>query len=613
MQREQANKNRRILIDFLDSATRYYVLLYRHELITNITYYRKGLDEIGEHPREIENYLKEMGFSIDIQFSDNKHNIFFWCEQSSRYDEVIPDLLGLLALKDTEEDAGLSTSVIKDTISDFYSLFAVNIGDDFLFSYLIGTIVRLVNAEVGLLQVVNEMKISNFSMGFSAASLEYILYKDKSLADYLVETKQTLIVPDTGSDPDIDIEKDHAGHVKSLLCVPIYNKGELIALIYLINKSYASGSHQFGASDVEILSTISIQIGSIITNALLYKKMTELKEFNEEVLENIPAGIQTTSLDNKILFKNKYMRDLLIKLQMEAQDLIYRILDEEHEEFFGKEFVIDLENGPATLSVSRRYLKIGANPPIFLYTFIDVTAQKQMEAQLRKTEKLAVAGELIAGIAHEIKNPLTSMKGFADLIWKRIDDREFVQKFATIISDEINRLNQLIERFLSFAKPELGLMSDVNLSKIIADTLDIISYNIRKSGIELSLTLDDALIVHGSREMLIQVFINILLNAIHAVEDSDKPKKIVRIYSKFRSDLIEVIVEDNGVGIGEDHLDKVFNPFFTTKNTGSGLGLAISHRIMTEHHGTIRIESKAGAYTRMILGFPAIKEPHRIG
>jgi polar amino acid transport system substrate-binding protein len=271
-----------------------------------------------------------------------------------------------------------------------------------------------------------------------------------------------------------------------------------------------------------------------------------------------------------------------------------------------------MEKETATLSVSRRYLKIGNSEPIFLYTFIDVTNQKQMEMQLRKTEKLAVAGELISGIAHEIKNPLTSMKGFADLVWKRLDDREFVKKFASIISEEINRLNQLIERFLSFAKPELGLMSDVNLSKIVRDTLDIVTYNINKYRIELTVTLDETLTIHGSREMLIQVLINILLNAMQALEQSDKTVRMIKIYNRVRTDSIELIIEDNGPGIDDDDIDKVFNPFFTTKSEGSGLGLPISHRIMTEHNGTIRIESKVGSYTRMILGFPAIKELLRI-
>lgn len=613
MLRERTDNDRQILIDFLDSTTRYYVLLFRGEIATNITYHRKGFDEIAKTPQAIEKYLKAKGFVVDSKYSDSKRQVYFWCEQLKDYDEMIPEFAEALEMQSKSSGADSATEkVYKNTIDDFYSLFAVNIGDDFLFSYLIGTIVRLVNAEVGLIQIVNDGGVSNFSMGFNPSSAENIRYHNRKLSEYLVETRKILYVEDTSEDRAFNVVKEHTGHIKSFLAVPIFSKGDLIAIVYLANKSYSSGSQKFDKTDYDMISAVSMQVGSIITNALLYKRMTEMKEFNEEVLENIPTGIQTTALDNSILFRNKYMRDLLIKLQMDASSLVALILRDGQGEFFGKEYSIELDKETAVLSVSRRFLKIGNSQPIYLYTFSDITLQRDMEAQLRKTERLAAAGELIAGIAHEIKNPLTSMKGFADLVWAKIDDKDFIRKFATIITDEINRLNLLIERFLSFAKPEIGMMSEVRLEKIVEDSLSIISYNLTKNRIEVSLDLDEPLTVYGSREMLIQVFINILLNSIQALEGSNKPSRTIGISGKAHLDGIEIVIEDNGVGIDPNDLERVFNPFYTTKVSGSGLGLSISHRIMTEHKGSIRIESKKGLYTRMILGFPAVKELHRI-
>jgi hypothetical protein len=187
------------------------VLLFNGELITNISYYRKGLEEVENNPQEIALYLKEKGFSIDVHFYDAKHNTYLWCEQSNRYDNMLPDLLGLLTVQESEHANGDSEAIIKDTINDFYSLFAVNIGDDFLFSYLVGNIVKLVGAEVGLLQVVSDSKVSNFSMGFSPASIEHIRYRGKPLPDYVMETRQTLFMSDTAGDPDLEIESSQAG------------------------------------------------------------------------------------------------------------------------------------------------------------------------------------------------------------------------------------------------------------------------------------------------------------------------------------------------------------------------------------------------------------------
>ena len=326
------------------------------------------------------------------------------------------------------------------------------------------------------------------------------------------------------------------------------------------------------------------------------------------MLENIPVGILNSSTDGTTLFTNRYMRELVYSMNMSIEAVIGLIESYNLPEFFGKELHIQRAERDFYLSVSKRILNIGFKPVVNLYTVFDITDEKEIEGQLRKSEKLASAGELISSIAHEIKNPLTSIKGFADLLWQRIHDEEFVLKFANIVSREINRLNNIIERFLSFAKPQIGVLATIDLNAIIHEVSEVIAYSLKESDVSLVMNMKEDIIVYGNRELLSQVFMNIVLNSIQALREIKRKKKTIRIDEEIVSGFAEIVIEDNGEGIKKEDLDKVFNPFYTTKSKGSGLGLSISHRIVTEHKGTLLIDSKEGEYTRLIIRLPVFEK-----
>ncbi len=579
----------------LEEHSQYYILFFKNECSTNISDWPTECGNISEVRTEIET----RGLVFDFTLTDTQLDLYCWVKKAPSFDTQINQLLHRLVLG---QDIPLGD--LEARFSELDDALVVDIGDEFLFSYLISLVQRKFNAEVGLLQIFTGDTTINMALGFNANDLEQITYNDIPLRQYLDEHRMALVFPDVTQEPNLVIKNRNPGLIKSMLITPVVNKGKMVALLCLVNKNTSSEDLSFTLKDKNLLSSMSVSIGSSITNALLYQETTELKEFNEQVLENMPVGILTLSTQHEVLFMNRYLRELLEKTGFGQDDLFSSIEGGDNQEFFNREFYLEKGDNGLYLRVSKRFLQIGVSQPVFLYTISDISLEKEFELQMRRTERLAVAGELIAGIAHEIKNPLTSMKGFTDLLWKRIDDKEFVLKFASIVGSEINRLNTIIERFQSFARPQIGEMSEIELSTLVKEMSEIVTFNLDRNHIVLTNQVKPGIKINGTRDLILQVLINIMLNASQALAESEKDSKNIAIFLDLNKDYVDLVVEDNGPGIEEKNITRIFDPFYTTKPKGSGLGLSISHRIMQEHNGSINIESKPGKFTRVILRFP---------
>jgi two-component system NtrC family sensor kinase len=234
---------------------------------------------------------------------------------------------------------------------------------------------------------------------------------------------------------------------------------------------------------------------------------------------------------------------------------------------------------------------------------------KKSQNILRRSDRLASLGTLIASLAHEIRNPLVSIKTFTQLLPERIDDNEFRDYFLKVASGEIDRLTSLINELLGFAKPSEPNLKEEDVTTIIDRMEVLISTEARKNNIKImknyspypSTVLVDA-------EQIKQVLLNILLNAIQAIEGRGEIWIETRIVHSTRNDkreeFLQIEIRDSGIGILPENLDRVFDPFFSTRSEGSGLGLAISHQIVHEHGGFIDIESEIGKGTSFRIHFP---------
>lgn len=225
--------------------------------------------------------------------------------------------------------------------------------------------------------------------------------------------------------------------------------------------------------------------------------------------------------------------------------------------------------------------------------------------RLVQSEKLAAVGQIAAGIAHEIRNPLASIKMIVQLLGRRIRENETGRESVQAVLDEINRLEIIINDLLDFARPMELVLKPSNLARLVDDVLKIMSADLRHRRIELVSYLDDALPeVTLDPNRVKQVFMNLILNSMQAMPDGGK--LIVRSHYDRENRAIQVEVEDTGLGMTKEVLDRAFEPFFSTKPGGTGLGLSNVKKVTEQHGGSVSLESKEGQGTKAIIRFGVV-------
>ena len=246
--------------------------------------------------------------------------------------------------------------------------------------------------------------------------------------------------------------------------------------------------------------------------------------------------------------------------------------------------------------------------------FQDLTEFRQMQEQVRRMDRLAVAGELAAGIAHEIKNPLASLSGSIQMLRDEVDFGPMQQRLMDITMREAERLNALVNEFLLFARPERAVDRSVEVNEVIEDTLEMLKNSPELSRpIRIEKTLSKNLWVHIDSQRLQQVIWNLVLNAVQEMKNSGRLSVATAIRTKRGSGdaqekLAEISISDTGPGILPENQGKVFDPFFTTKDQGTGLGLTIVHRIVENYDGKIFLDSDGRSGTTFTLHLPLADE-----
>ncbi|WP_235907317.1 PAS domain-containing protein [Niallia circulans] len=229
----------------------------------------------------------------------------------------------------------------------------------------------------------------------------------------------------------------------------------------------------------------------------------------------------------------------------------------------------------------------------------DITEKKRTEEILHRQDKLAAVGQLAAGIAHEIRNPLTSIKGYTEFLSmdEEVKDR---QELFSIVLEEIERVNSIVEEFMMLSKPSVASLQKKEIIPIITNVLSVLDYQLRKSKVKTQLTFDDSeSLVECDENKLKQVFLNFIKNAVEAMPNGGN--LLIDVKS---SNEIKVVIKDTGVGMTEEQLQKIGEPFFTTKNDGTGLGLLVSFKIIESLKGKVYIESEKNKGTSFHIAFP---------
>lgn len=233
----------------------------------------------------------------------------------------------------------------------------------------------------------------------------------------------------------------------------------------------------------------------------------------------------------------------------------------------------------------------------------DLSQIKDLQKELRRNERLAALGKMAAGVAHELRNPLSSIKGLALLLKTKLHDAHGTET-ADILVQEVERLNRSIGELLDYARPQKLQLEKINICEILNKSVTLIAADVESYGVSLNLDCEETYFVNGDKDKLNQVFLNLFLNSIQAMEKGGT----LSITTRKKGNWGVCQVEDTGCGLEQESIHKVFDPYFTTKSGGTGLGLAMSAKIVEEHNGTIEFRSDIDSGTIVKVNLPVYSE-----
>jgi len=352
---------------------------------------------------------------------------------------------------------------------------------------------------------------------------------------------------------------------------------------------------------------------SILKDVLEEKQIELFQEVSHAILQSMDFGCIAVNCQEKITIINEAAKRMLGKTgdmsgkKLEAvlpkgsrlHALLRRTLRGEKGLF--KEMPIVIEKKNHVLLVNSEPIKYGGNISGAVLIFKDITQERKKDLADRERERLATIGQLTAGVAHEMRQPLTSIRGFAQLLKREAGTNNKLKSYCRIIVDEMDRLNEIISEFLELARPCKLVTSRVSLNKIVKDVVKLVEDRCSMNGIDIALKpccfLPE---IEVDETKIKQVVLNIVSNAIDAM---DEHGGTLTFSTGREGDYFILSISDTGIGIPEEQIDKVLMPFFTTKPHGVGLGLSICRRIMEQHKGQLEITSREGKGTTVKLKF----------
>jgi two-component system, NtrC family, sensor kinase len=386
------------------------------------------------------------------------------------------------------------------------------------------------------------------------------------------------------------------------------------------------------SEDVELVETLADYIGIAIQNARLYASLEQkvaeyerLKDFNENIVESINVGVIAVDLADRIESWNSQMEVMYALPRWQA---ITRPLGEVFPAEFVEEFYrvrqnpgihnlykfrlntpageVRTINAAIAPLVTRKFNVIGR-----LIILDDITERMDLEAQLSQADKLSSIGLLAAGVAHEVNTPLAVISSYAQMLSKQLQSDPQKAPLLEKITRQTFRASEIVNNLLNFSRTSGTEFGDVDVNRVITDTLALLEHQFRTAHVTVQDELARGLpLIQGNTGRLQQVFLNLFLNA----KDAMPAGGTLRVVSSNGTG-VTVSVTDTGSGIAPEHINRIYDPFFTTKNAiregqnrGTGLGLSVTYGIIQEHAGKIRVESRPGEGTTFYLDFPLTRK-----
>ncbi|HRT27543.1 MAG TPA: ATP-binding protein [Syntrophales bacterium] len=471
--------------------------------------------------------------------------------------------------------------------------------------------------------------------GFSPHLEKFVMERPFNLARHeCMETKvattgEPILIKNFNSDPSVtELDRKVTKRMGRgcTLYVPLKIKGDVIGILGVDKKH---GEPEIDDDEFESLSILANYASIIIENSKLLQDLVNEKKFSENVLKSSVNGILTVDIEGRITSLNPAVEEAF---QANKEDMLKRFIWDvfdspewvkntknivaKHVNIKGWEFALKTKGqDEAILNISTSHITNEAGSLIgFTFVIQDVTNEKRRDHYLQRVNRLVSLGELAAGVAHEIRNPLTGIGVVLDILGKKRRSKAELELINDAKS-EIVRLEKLISDLLTFARPRDLNFDLVDLRTVITSIFSLVKEQCDQKKIKLVIKVsDDIGRLFLDRERIKQGLLNIVINAINAMPDGGE-LTIEAVNCKNETDsgaAVKIVVSDTGTGISNENKNRIFDPFFTTSNEGTGLGLSITHSIVKEHDGSIRVESEEGRGTEFTIILPC-RQPRHLG
>lgn len=417
----------------------------------------------------------------------------------------------------------------------------------------------------------------------------------------LVKIFSPLPAPDTI--PAVTDRSEHGDIVK-----PHLHRGDIIVLGMKM-----TAYEQARRSDLQhalIMAAILVTLGAgalffifVIQNYYLVgKTLEQTEDYTRQVVANMPNGLLSIDTRGRIVSYNRLSLELLGLQESDVRALNLKTIIDFQASGIDQTLancrpILEREIQHKSKSGEMIPLSMSATPILeeddqcqgAVIVLRDLREIKQLEEKVRRSEKLAAIGKLAAGVAHEIRNPLSSIRGFAQFLSQGLKDSPKEQAYAQTMVSEVDRINRVVTDLLTFARPTTAEAVPADVTELVEHCVRLVQADADSRNITLRRNITDLSKVRLDTNQLTQALLNLLLNAMQAVESGGTIE--IGAALKPSDDRLLLWVEDNGAGIQPDKFEKIFDPFYTTRAKGTGLGLAIVHKIVENHQGEIGVES----------------------
>lgn len=439
---------------------------------------------------------------------------------------------------------------------------------------------------------------------------------DNFIAGWVVNQKEELAIE--------NIVKDKRkflcnSKIQSVYATPLKTDGKIMGAIIFGSQT----RRKWREPEITILKSLTqaiINSMHFINHYEAVRKFSDeienLNQFFSSIVNNFPSGIITIDKEGNITLINRKAKKIIDLENTRDNNQNIDCIDNYKHSLINPLLETIKENKPLTRVETDIIQSDGNKTPIGFSTsplwdesgnvigsiaiMKELTEIKQQEENLRRKDRLAALGEMAAGMAHEIRNPLAGIRTGVEYLGRFLDNKN--REYVKLITKEISRLNRIVTDMTLYAHRPPIKLEKVNLEKIIDISIAFLKHDIEEKKIHISKNYNNLPKIYLDGDQMREIFDNLLLNSIQAVKEEGK----IEISANYQEEkkYIEVKIKDNGNGISEKDRESIFNPFFTTKKGGTGLGLPICHRIISEHNGNLIVSSKEGEGTTVSVRLP---------